>query len=225
MNPFEQLERIDSVSEPRQAFEDVVSTMLQDCELVDGRVRVFHGDGGIDAFKGSFAEGEQLVVYQSKYFTKPWANKQKEQIRGSFQTVNKGFRLKNWFLCIPSRPTKEDLRWFDNWREKQAVPIDLIDGDDLTKLLDDRRASRTRQRLRDWGILSVPGGSSVVHAEVHCIRLSPTPKGPAFRVIVKMTNLGDVTAEDMRINFRHSASHWVPAWSPKSTGTKEPYGP
>ena len=51
-NVFEQLENLDSVSEPRQAFEDIVTSMLLDCGYTDGRVKVFVGDGGIDAFKG-----------------------------------------------------------------------------------------------------------------------------------------------------------------------------
>lgn len=55
-NVFEQLENLDSVSEPRQAFEDIITSMLLDCGYTDGRVKVFVGDGGIDAFKGMLAK-------------------------------------------------------------------------------------------------------------------------------------------------------------------------
>ncbi len=40
LNPFEQLERLVSISEPRQAFEDIVGMLLKECDLVDGRIRV-----------------------------------------------------------------------------------------------------------------------------------------------------------------------------------------
>jgi hypothetical protein len=108
LNPFEQLE--DFVSEPRQTFEDLVTMLLEDLGLIDRRIRVFRGDEGVDAYRGSFAEGEQVTVYQSKYFTKPWEETQKKQIRASFKTANSGCHLKEWFLCIPVRPTIGDVR-------------------------------------------------------------------------------------------------------------------
>jgi hypothetical protein len=209
-NVFEQLENLDSVSEPRQAFEDIVTSILLDCGYTDGRVKVFRGDGGIDAFKGSLAKGGKLTVYQSKYFTGPWGDSQKQQIRESFASVKKDFQLKKWFLCTPSRPTKEDLRWFDTWRKKQGVPIELIDGDDLVKMLNAPCASRARQRLRDWGVLSVPGGASIVQTEARVVTMDATHGGPAFRCMVFVKNQGDVTAEDVRITFRHSTSYSLP---------------
>jgi restriction endonuclease Mrr len=117
--------------------------MLLDCGFVDRRVKVFRGDGGIDGLKGSLAQGSELVIYQGKYFPKPWGDSQKKQIRESFAAVRKGLRLKEWFLCTPSRATKEDQRWFDTWRKKQApTPIELIDGDKLISMLNQPCASR-----------------------------------------------------------------------------------
>jgi hypothetical protein len=44
-------------------------------------------------------------------------------IRDSFRTANESglFTLKEWYLCIPTRPTKDDVRWFDTWKSKQSV--------------------------------------------------------------------------------------------------------
>jgi hypothetical protein len=111
VNPFEQLERIESISGPHQAFEEVVALLLSECKLIDGRIRVFRGDGGIDYYRGNFAEGAQLTVYQSKYFTRPWDEVQKCKIRESFERVSSEFRLEKWFLCIPVRPTLPDIQW------------------------------------------------------------------------------------------------------------------
>jgi hypothetical protein len=134
-NPFEQLQ--DVVVEPRQAFEDIVTLILK-CLFPDSRrVRVFRGDGGIDAFIGTLGEGGEVDVYQVKYFPMTWGASQKDQIRDAYRTArdSKDYDLKKWTLCVPTRLTKEDLRWFDEWRrkqEKQDRSIDLMDGDDLT---------------------------------------------------------------------------------------------
>src|SRR3989475_8844046 len=121
LNPFEQLRLF--LSESRTAFEDIVGILLEEAGKIDGRIKVHLGDGGVDAYKGSFGDGGELVVYQSKYFPDPWQDSQKQQIRDSFRTANESplFNLKEWYLCIPTRPTKEDLRWFDEWKAKQLI--------------------------------------------------------------------------------------------------------
>jgi len=109
LNPFEQLELF--LSEPRMAFEDLATMLLHDHGKTDGRVSLFLGDGGIDAYKGEFSKDGQLTVYQSKYFTKVWTDSQKQKIRESFERASHSndFTLAEWFLCIPVRPTRQDL--------------------------------------------------------------------------------------------------------------------
>lgn len=200
LNPFEQLESL--VPEGRQTFEDLVGILLEDCGLIDGRIKVFRGDAGIDSYAGSFAEAELVSVYQCKFFTKPWGESQKRQIRDSFQTANQ-HRLKEWFLVVPVRLTIEDVRWFDEWRSKQSVPIEVIHGDRLTHLLESNAGARTRQRFRDWGVFTVRGGSPVIQARVHCVKLDPKT-GQTFRLFVWIKNTGDRTAEEIRVRLTHS---------------------
>jgi hypothetical protein len=208
LNPFERLELL--VAEPRQAFEDLVGMLLEDLGLIDGRIRVFRGDSGVDAYSGSFAEGEQVTVYQCKYFTKRWEITQTKQINDSFETANNGCRLKEWFLCIPVRPTIHDVRWFDNWARDKPVPVELLDGDALTKMLSHLKAGRTRQRFRDWGVFAVRDGFPVIQARIRCIKLD-SKTGQTFRLVVSIENRGDRTAEDLRVRLSHSDTHCVPA--------------
>jgi hypothetical protein len=149
-NPFEQLQ--DVVPEPRQAFEDIVTLILK-CLYPDSRrVRVHRGDGGIDAYSGSLGDGGEADVYQVKYFPTIWGGPQKQQIREAYQTArdSKVFRLRKWTLCVPVRLTKEDIRWFDEWKKKQDCPVELLDGDDLTLHVADERCAPVRQRLKGW---------------------------------------------------------------------------
>ncbi len=173
LNPFEQLESF--VSEPRKAFEDLATMLLQDCGKAVGRVAIYLGDGGVDAYTGDFSRSGQLRVYQTKYFTRPWSGSQKQQIRTSFETAanSQDFNLKEWALCVPVRLTRQDLKWFDGWKAEQSVPIDIIDGDDLTQMLDSADGARTRQQFRDWGVFSVRNGSPVIQARVRCIKRDP----------------------------------------------------
>jgi hypothetical protein len=173
LNPSVQLRLF--VPEPRQAFEDLVRMLLGDSGRIDGGIKIFCGDGGIDGYQGEFSKGGGLTVYQSKYFTEPWGDSQKQQIRESFKRAanSREFNLQRWFLCIPVRPTLKDIRWFDEWRSKQSIPIELVDGNELTQLLEGSSGARTRQRFRDWGVFSVRGGSPVIQARVRCVKVRP----------------------------------------------------
>src|SRR5271166_3775561 len=228
LNPFEQLELF--LAEPRTAFEELATMLLRDCGKTDGRVSIFLGDGGIDAYKGEFSKNGQLTVYQSKYFTKVWTDSQKQKIRESFERASgsNDFTLAEWFLCIPVRPTRQDLRWFDKWREKKSVPIDLIDGDDLTKMLaDEKRGSRTRQQLRDWGVFTVRDGYPVIQARVRCRKPDPRTR-QTFRLLVSIENRGDRTADDIRVKVWHSDTHGSVSvsdsafWNDDGTGSLNP---
>jgi hypothetical protein len=64
-NGFEQLEWI--VPEPRQAFEDVTVEMLIGSGRADGRIRVHRGDGGVDAYSGTFGTESAAEIYQAKF--------------------------------------------------------------------------------------------------------------------------------------------------------------
>jgi hypothetical protein len=202
-NPFEQLQYF--VPEPRQAFEDLVAMLLQDCRKIDGRTKVHCGDGGVDGYKGNFAKDADLVIYQIKYFPNPLENSQKQQIRSSFKVASESerLRLKEWILCIPTRPTRKDLSWFHEWSGQQTVPIDMFDGDDLTQLLESPDGGRTRERFRDWGVFSVRSGSPVLQARIECVARDPRTR-QTFRLNLFLKNRGDRTAEDIKVRLEHS---------------------
>ena len=213
LNPFEQLGHY--VAEPRKAFEDLVGILLSDCGLADGQVRIFCGDGGIDSYRGTFTRHGQLTVHQSKHFVEQWGDTQKQQIRDSFTRAVESdeFVLTDWILCIPVRPTRQDLHWFDEWREKKlkeypSVKIDMLDGDDLTRMLASPPGARTRERFRDWGVISVRGGAAVLAAKVIPFGMDPKT-GQTFRLLAQLTNTGDRTAESIEVRVVHSATQCV----------------
>ena len=228
LNPFEQLRLL--VGEPRTAFEDTVGLLLQDYGRIDGRVKVHVGDGGIDAYKGTFGETGELVVYQTKYFPDPWGDSQKQQIRDSFRTANENplFKLKEWYLCIPTRPTKEDMRWFDTWKSKQPVQsIDLIDGDDLSKMLEEPLGARARNRLKEWGLFTLRAGYASLEFSVLCIAEHPRSH-LTFRLVIMLANRGDRTAESLKARIEHSDTKCVPVasdpslWQDRGNGALNP---
>ena len=152
LNPFEQLQLL--VPEPRQAFEDIAALILRAIVPGSRRVRVYRGDGGVDLYEGNYGADAEVDVYQIKYFPNPWADAQKQQLRDSYRTArnNPDYNLKKWSLCVPVRLTKEDIRWFDEWRRKQDKAIKILDGDDLAAHLQEDRCAAARNQLRDWGV-------------------------------------------------------------------------
>jgi hypothetical protein len=227
LNPFEQLELL--VPEPRQAFEELATMLLQDCGKIDGRVAIYLGDGGVDAYRGTFSKSGQLTVYQCKYFTKVWDDSQKQKIRESFERAanSDDFTLREWFLCIPVRPRRQDLRWFDEWRRTKSVPIELVDGDDLTRMLEGASGPRTRQAFRNYGVFSVRHGFPVIQSRVRCIKRDPKTS-QTFRLFVQLENRGDRTAEDIRVRLGHSPTQCVPVepdpacWDDFGSGINNP---
>ena len=93
LNPFEQLRLL--APEPRAAFEEIVGILLKGHGKSDGQVKVYFGDAGVDAYKGSFGQEGELIVYQSKYFPDQWQESQKKQIRDSFRTANESGRRRS----------------------------------------------------------------------------------------------------------------------------------
>jgi hypothetical protein len=207
-NPFEQLQ--DVVVEPRQAFEDSVGLILK-CLFPDARrVRVFRGDGGVDVFTGTLGDGGKADVYQAKYFTTVWGDPQKQQIRDSYDTArrSKDYQLNRWILCVPTRLTKEDLRWFDEWRDKQDRKIELIDGDDLTGHLASGIGAGARSKLRAWGVIGIQAGGPALNAAV-VVRPANESSGLTAVLILKVENSGDLSARNIKATIRHTETGCV----------------
>ena len=216
LNPFEQLRLLGL--EPRTAFEEIVGLLLYDHGLSDGQLKIHVGDDGVDAYQGSFGQEGELTVYQIKYFPDQWQDSQKEQIRNSFRTASESnrFKLKKWYLCIPTRPTKDDVRWFDTWKSKQPIKeIDFIDGDDLTKMLETPAGARARKRLRDAGVFTVTDGSAVLEFSVVCAKQHQRSHF-TLRLGVWLENKGDRTAQGLKVKLEHSDTNCVPVQTDRS---------
>src|SRR5579863_9166948 len=118
-NPFQQLRAVceGAPHEFEAICVDLIRTHYPDAK----RVRVYNGDGGVDASYGDWGTQGALDVFQIKYFPDVLGDSQKQQIRDAFKTAstNANFRLRKWTLCLPALLRQEDLRWFDEWKTAQ----------------------------------------------------------------------------------------------------------
>lgn len=208
-NPFEQLQ--DVVSEPRQAFEDVTSLIIKAHTPSSRRVRIHRGDGGIDVCNGTLGSGGHLDVYQVKHFPDGLDDSQKQQIRNSYKTAANcpDYKLKDWYLCLPIRLKKEDLRWFDEWKSEQPHDIHLLDGDDLTEMLHDERCTSARATLKQWGVLGLLQGGPVLLAEALIQKPLNTDPGLSYLILLRIRNDGDKSARGLKVVVKHSETGCV----------------
>lgn len=99
------------------------------------RVRVHHGDGGIDVY---IDYGERYIVAQCKFFRYEVGKSQKNQIISSFKSVDKD-DLNEWILCIPIVMDNKEASWWRKWKKRNeeefGIVIKLHDEDDLIDLL------------------------------------------------------------------------------------------
>jgi hypothetical protein len=96
------------------------------------------GDEGIDVFVGDFSE--PIAVYQCKFFIDSIGDSQKKQIRDSFKTAieSKEYKLKEWFLCVPTVFDIDEHKWWATWKKKTSkihnIKIELMDSTSLLGL-------------------------------------------------------------------------------------------
>lgn len=109
----------------REKFEELTVQLIRSERPDARRIRIVHGDGGIDAHTGSLVDPKGVDVFQVKYFPDEIGDSQKEQIRESFSTAakSKEFTVKSWTLCVPIDLSLAESKWFDSWRKKRPIPI------------------------------------------------------------------------------------------------------
>jgi len=121
----------------RNIFEEVCYKIYKrqypDAEVK--RVRVHQGDGGIDVY----IEGkEEYTVVQCKFFRDSISDSQKNQIRTSFEAVDKE-NLSKWILSIPIIMSEREALWWRRWKKEKEtefdIKIQLHDEDDLIDFL------------------------------------------------------------------------------------------
>ena len=215
-NPFEQLQ-FTSI-EPRQAFEDTVASILRATIPKTRRIRVYKGDGGVDVFQGKYGEGGAVDVYQIKYFPGSFTDSRKQQIRDAFKTAasSRDYKLRKWILCVPSRLTKGDMRWFDEWLNGEEVSVELLDGDDLTDLLQREECAAVRQQLHGWGLPGMRPGGARLEAGIYTRTQDVASTGLSFFLGVLLHNEGDLTARNVVVEVEHAETHCL-AWAAERT--------
>jgi len=120
------------------------------------------------------------------------------------------------------------LRWFDTWKAKQPIEkIELIDGDDLTKMFEVPEGDRARRRLREWGVFTIREGNAVLEFSVVCVAQDPRSLY-TFYLVVWLTNKGDRTADGLKIRVEHSDTNCVAIqtdrslWEDRGNGALNP---
>ncbi|WP_052707867.1 hypothetical protein [Vibrio neptunius] len=211
---------IGNIAGAREAFESACVDILQKKfpeDVVEG-IRVDQGDGGIDIYVGNLGVSP-IDVYQCKYFIDGVGNTQKDQIRKSFKRAMSGsdFQMKKWFLCIPIQLSAKETSWFNQWKAKQTIPIELVSGPKLisyakeTELYDlifehddAKRIKAIYDHIMEVGIAvkrDDPFALFVKRAESDCFRLLQSiihyhvggfsANQQSFRDLHKATMLGD----------------------------------
>lgn len=97
------------------------------------KIRCNPGDWGIDVICGDLDDFN--IIWQCKFFPNTIGDKQKKQIRDSYNTVinkskEKGFKIFKWILCIPIDFAVNELKWWNNWKKnmekRDKITIDSI---------------------------------------------------------------------------------------------------
>lgn len=133
-----------NISGAREAFENACETLFRTIYMQQNvqKVKVEHGDGGIDIFIGELGI-EPITVIQCKFFLDGIGESQKSQIRNSFITAieSKNYELESWILCVPCIPDIDTFSWWFKWKQKVLARykktdgfIDLKNGNELIDL-------------------------------------------------------------------------------------------
>src|SRR5689334_4834198 len=157
LNAFEQLEFF--VPEPKRAFGEIIHTLLQD---PPGRCirHLFKREDKTYVVRRSPGSPEFVTLYQAKYFVGRWRSCQRKELREAFQeALVEGRPLHRWVLCVPSRMAAEDVAWFEQWRASQPVGIEVLDGNELIKMLKEPGAGHALEKMQAWGT-TVPGAEA-----------------------------------------------------------------
>lgn len=139
---FKKLKELYTNEGARYAFELIIKDLLNSELGIVRSVSLYPGDNGIECYQGNLEE--KTVIFQCKYFPDLIENSQKDQIRDSFNKISKNTNLKceKWILCLPKDLNYEENIWFDQWRKKQSIPIELYDESYFRNLLNKHTSIR-----------------------------------------------------------------------------------
>ncbi len=132
----------------RDDFEDMITDLVGVTHEGVRSVQANPGDWGIDAYVGEL-DGT-IVAWQAKYFIDGVGESQKAEIRDSFASIMKnsveqGFTVEQWVLCIPVQMDGPTQKWWTTWsRKKQretTVAVEVWPEERLRRLLQSPEAA------------------------------------------------------------------------------------
>lgn len=117
------LQLIYGVDGAREHFEHLCARLIHSKFPDSKGVRVHQGDGGVDTFVGNWADSGGIHVFQVKFFPSGLGKVQKQQVRDSFNTClsNQHFTTTKWTLCLPLDLSKDEIPWFNTWKQENAT--------------------------------------------------------------------------------------------------------
>ena len=132
---FKRLQDLYTKEGARYAFEILTKELLNSELGIVRSVGVHSGDNGIECYLGNL--DSKPTIFQCKYFPEAILDPQKQQIRESFQRIsnNKDIDCEKWILCVPKDLSYDENKWFDEWKKKQTISIELYDESYLRGLL------------------------------------------------------------------------------------------
>jgi hypothetical protein len=125
------LQLIYGVAGAREHFERLCAQLIRS-KFPNGKgVRVHQGDGGVDTSVGNWADSGGIHVFQVKFFPTGLGTDQKKQVRESLKAciANPRFTTTKWTLCLPVDLSKDEIPWFNNWKEDNAT--DTLTNDNI----------------------------------------------------------------------------------------------
>ena len=133
----------------RDQFQHLITRLVQLEHPSASTIRVKRGDGGVDTFVGKY--GKRLRVWQAKFFRGDLDDGRRQQIRDSFEAarLNKRFKVASWTLAIASDLSQYDQEWFDKWRDRQKVDIEVWPETEILRRVHQREAESVRVELFD----------------------------------------------------------------------------
>lgn len=129
------------------------------------QIRGDGGDWGIDVLVGELLLGEEVTVWQTKYFPDGVGKTQRRQIDASFDSAidaakRQGYRLGHWTLALPCLLTPAESVWwmkFKRAREKDhSVSIALWDHNKVVQLLYAPESATLRRAYFAWEEAAIP---------------------------------------------------------------------
>ena len=148
-----------------------------------------------------------MTLYQAAYFVRRWQSYQRKQLREALQrALAARSPPERWVLCVPARLATEDLRWFESWRTRQPIDLQVLDGNDWVSLLQEPSGRRALERICSWGVVLASGAEPHrIHGRLRVSAAHPR-SGLTHYLYVSPYHGGATAAKGLRVELAHSVT-------------------